>query len=54
MTIVWANVLFLASLALGASVLAAVMTLAWDKFREDRRLSREMAEGTCEHCDRGA
>lgn len=52
MTVQWANVLFLAALALGASVLAAVLTLAWDHYREQRRLSRELSEGTCEECDR--
>lgn len=44
MTIVWANVLFLSALAVGASVLAAVLTLAIDKYREDRRLTDELAK----------
>lgn len=52
MTIVWANILFLAALALAASVLAAVLTLAWDRYRENRRLSDELAEGTCRECGR--
>lgn len=52
MTVQWANVIFLAALAVAASVLAAVLTLAWDRWRENRRLSQELAEGTCEECDR--
>lgn len=44
LTLIWANVLFMSALAVGSSVLAAVLALAIDKYREDRRLSNELAE----------
>lgn len=44
LTVVWANVLFLGSLAIGASVMAAVLVLIVDKYRKDRELTNELAD----------
>lgn len=44
LTVVWANVLFMSALAIASSVVAAILALVIDKYRQERKLTNELVE----------